>query len=474
MRRSWLGAGLMAFWVSICCHVLPADDWARFRGPNGSGVSPDPQPAPVTWRPTENLKWKIALPGPGSSSPIVVGERVYITCWSGYAMTRDGDPGDQSQLKRHLICIDRKDGSIVWDKTVPATLPEDPYGGMFAEHGYASHTPVSDGKRIYAFFGKSGVVAFDLDGNILWTTPVGTESDPRGWGSASSPILSETLVIVPATAESEAIVALDADTGKEVWRQEAGGFSGTWGTPVLVSIDDQRTDLVIGIPGEIWGFNPKTGKLAWYCTSIENNSYCSSVVTDGQMVYAVEGRPGGSIAVRAGGSGDVTQSHVVWTGRDMNRIGTPVVHEGKIYFLSAGIANCIDAATGKKIYQERLAGNGAGDSAAGGNEANPGNPPRQGGPGEGAPGQRGPGRRGGGGGRGGQDYSSPVVAAGKLYYVSRAGEAYVIKLGETYEKLAVNRVTTDREDFSGTPALSRGELVLRSDKHLYCIAVPGT
>jgi len=132
------------------------------------------------------MKWKVALPGPGSSSPIVVGDRIFVTCWSGYGVDR-GNPGDQKALRLHLICLDRNTGKTIWDKAVEPTLPEDNYGGMFAEHGYASHTPVSDGERVYVYFGKSGALAFDMDGNQLWQTKIGTESDPRGWGSASRP-----------------------------------------------------------------------------------------------------------------------------------------------------------------------------------------------------------------------------------------------------------------------------------------------
>ena len=131
-----------------------AGDWPRFRGPNGTGVSMDESPVPTSWSATENLKWKVALPGPGSSSPIVVGNRVFVTCWSGYGTGR-GNPGDQQDLRRHLICIDRQTGDTLWSKTVEPYLPEDPYGGMFTQHGYASHTPVSDGERVYVFFGKT-------------------------------------------------------------------------------------------------------------------------------------------------------------------------------------------------------------------------------------------------------------------------------------------------------------------------------
>lgn len=140
---------LPVFWVS---SFLPAADWRRFRGPNGSGLAPDDQPVPTEWSATKNLKWQTELPGPGSSSPIVVGDRVFVTCWSGYA-TDGGQGGDISALKRHLICVDRATGKIMWDRDVPAKQPEERYGGMFAQNGCTSHTPVSDGTHVFAFRG---------------------------------------------------------------------------------------------------------------------------------------------------------------------------------------------------------------------------------------------------------------------------------------------------------------------------------
>ncbi len=198
--------------------VAGAADWTRFRGPNGSGISPDKQATPLTWSESENLKWKVQLPGPGLSSPIVVGNRVFVTCWSGYGV--DGqNPGDQKDLKRHLVCINRESGKEYWTQSIDPYLPEDRYAGMFAENGYASHTPVSDGERVYVFFGKTGVLAFDLDGKKLWQKSVGTESGARGWGSASSLVLYKNLLIVTASAENEALVALNKETGEQVWKQ---------------------------------------------------------------------------------------------------------------------------------------------------------------------------------------------------------------------------------------------------------------
>ena len=449
------GLGLLGV-ISNFQPLNAEDAWTRFRGPDGSGVSTEAVSTPTTWSDTENLKWKTALPGPGSSSPIVVGDKIFLTCWSGYGVDRDGG-GDQANLKRHLICIEKSSGKILWDKTVPAALPEDEYGGMFAEHGYASHTPVSDGKKVYVFFGKSGALAFDLDGNQLWQTKLGDGLDPRRWGSSSSPILYNNILIVTASAESQAIVGLDTENGKELWRAEAEGLNSTWGTPILVPIDDKKTDLVIGVPYEFWGLDPTTGKLRWFCEVMETDSFCSSVIGHDGIVYGIEGRGGGSIAVRAGGKDDVTKTNIVWQGRNSSRISTPIYYDGRIYFFAGRVANCIDAATGKEIYQTRLpAGNSnAGDNTARGSDA----------------GAQGGGRRGGGGGgRGGQDYGSPVIADGKIYFVTRSGDMHVIKASKEFESIGVNRVTSDREDFSGTPAISNGEIFVRSSKHLYCIS----
>lgn len=432
----------LVYKIAVVCLALTtvtlATDWTRFRGPNGSGISTKDRPAPTRWSPTQNISWKTQLPGPGTSSPIIVGDRIYLTCYSGYGVDRD-NPGEQENLKRHLVCLDRKSGSLLWNSTVDAVLPEDPYSGIgVPEHGYASSTPVSDGQDIYVFFGKTGALSFDRDGKKRWQTAVGSESDPRLWGSAASPILHRNLLIVPAMAESEAIVALDTKTGQEVWRQEAVGLSMSWCTPLLVPVDDKRTDLVIGVAGEIWGLNPQTGKLRWYAQGVKGDSFYSSIVSDGKIVYAVEGRGGGSIAVRVGGEGNVTESHVLWTGSTSNRIATPIVYEGRLYALSNNVVTAIDTETGKRVANRRL-------------------------------------RSGGGrsrGGRGG-DYGSPVIADGKFYFVKRSGDMHVLDLRDKLKPVSVNRVTNDSEDFSATPAISDGELYIRSNRHLYCVAPLG-
>ncbi len=440
--------------VGLLTLVSLAADWNRFRGPNGSGVSEDTVATPSEWSATKNLKWKIALPGAGVSCPIVVGNKLFVTCYTGYGESRE-KMGDMKDLVRHLLCIDKATGKELWRKSVPSTVAEDPYGGMgVPQHGYASHTPVSDGQRVFVFFGKSGVLAFDLEGKQLWQTSVGTSSDPMNWGSSSSPIVHEAGVIVPAGAESRAIICLDKETGKELWRSNADSLGRVWGTPAVVETEG-KSEIVIGAPFEVWGLNPANGKLRWFCPATEDDQYSSSVVVAGNTVYAVGGRGGGSVAVKAGGKDDVSGSHVVWKGRDSVRFSTPVVYDGKMFIVADGIVACLDAATGKEIFQSRLS---TGRTAAS-SEANRGT----GGGGAGGGGRR-------GGGMGGGDYASPIIADGKVYHLTRGGDMHVFAVADEFKPIAVNRVTSDSEDFSATPAVSEGAIYIRSNKHLYCIA----
>jgi hypothetical protein len=464
--------------IAVAIPVSEGSDWPRFRGPNGTGISPDSEPLPVSFSALENLQWKTPLPGGGVSCPIVVGDRVFVTCYSGYGLDRR-EPGDMSTLKRHLVSIDRASGSILWDQSVAAVLPEDEYTGMgVPEHGYASHTPVSDGERVYVFYGKSGVRAYDFDGRELWATDVGTQSDDRRWGSSSSPILAGDVLIVPAGAEARAVVGIDKSSGKELWRAPSDNLGNVWGTPALSVVDDTRTDVVIGAPFEIWGINPQTGKLRWFCSAMETDQFNSSVLVTDKTIYAVEGRGGGSIAIKTGGKGDVTASNVVWSGNDSNRFSTPLLYEGRMYLLSGGIVKCVNAEDGTEIFQARLSGEGGGPGAPGGGGAFPGGPfgavarsqppGGPGGPGQ-PPGGAGGGRRGGRGGFG-SDYASPVLGDGKIYYVTRSGDIHVLKPSDRFEKLATNRLTSDTEEFSATPAISSGQIFFRSNKHLYCVS----
>lgn len=424
--------------VVLCCSTGQADDWARFRGPNGSGVATDSEGLPVRWSPSANVAWKTPLPGPGASSPIIVGNRAFVTCYSGYGLDQR-NPGDIENLVRHIVCVDMKTGEKLWQRDVKAALPEDPYTGAgVPAHGYASHTPVSDGKHVFAFFGKSGVYAWDMDGNKLWHADVGKESDPTKWGSSSSPIVHDNTVIITAAAESQAVVGLDKQTGKELWRQEAEGLDGMWGTPSLVKVSDERTDLVMCVAKELWGLDPSSGKLRWYADATGAEHAYSSIVLDGKRVFAFTGRGGGSIAIDAGGKGDISKSNTVWVGRDNASFASPVRYGSKLYNIARNVVTVVDAKTGERVQQMRL--RGAMQT---------------------------------GGRFGSLDYPSPVIAGGRLFYLNGSGQMFVFALGDELRQIAVNRVTTEKEEFRGTPAISDGLMVLRSSKHLYCVADKG-
>lgn len=432
----------------VACSLTTAGDWTRFRGENGTGISADAD-VPLKWSDTENVKWRTELPGAGFSSPIVVGDRVVVTCYSGYGVD-PRNPGEMEDLKRHVVCVNRTSGKILWTATVPAVLPEDPYAppGVTA-HGYASHTPATDGERIFVFLGKSGVLAYDLGGDQLWQTQVGTESDPSNWGSAASPIVYKDLVIVNASAESQALIALDAKTGKEVWRAEAEGIASTWSTPILVE-SSTGPELILPVPAEIWAFRPQTGKLKWYATGSGARGMASSLVAGEGVVYCIGGmQGGGSVAVRIGGSGDVSNSNIVWKQKGYSAFGSPVLHNGFLYGADeGGVAFCVSAATGELVYQARLA---SGESPAPAPEADGGR------------------RRGGG--RGPRSYGSALLIGDKVFVTEASGETFIFAASpEKFTLIGTNKIGRNEGGFNATPAVSNGELFLRSNNALYCVS----
>lgn len=404
--------------------------WSRFRGPNGTGLCNESD-IPLAWSDTENIAWKTPLPGAGSSSPILTDRWVLVTSYSGYG--GEERRGSMDGLQRHLTCIDRRTGAILWTRTKPAFLPDDPYQGMgVPEHGYATNTPVTDGQRVFAFFGKSGVVAFDIEGNELWQTSVGTESGNRGWGTAASLVLYEDLVIVNASEESQSIRALNQRTGELVWTAAASSLELAYGTPVIAKVDAQRDDLVIAVPGEVWGMNPRTGKLAWYAQTSLTGNLSPSVILHENVVYVFGGyRSSGSTAIRIGGTGDVSKTHVVWTSRNSSYVSTPVLLNGRLYWIDdRGTFYTTSAETGELLHRERVSGIESRDRPV---------------------------------------YASPIAVGDKLVFQTRHDGVFVAAADSTWKPLHHNRLTSDPSMFNATPAAGDGQLFLRSDTHLICI-----
>jgi outer membrane protein assembly factor BamB len=412
-----------------CClsllFVAPmatAGDWSQFRGPGGLAVSDD-KGLPEKWSEKENVLWKTKLPGLGSSSPITIGDAIFLTCYSGYAESQK-DSGDQANLMRHVICLDRKTGEIRWTKDIKPVLPESKYqSGNDGRHGYASSTPVSDGKHVFVFFGKSGVFCFDLKGEQSWNKSVGTGT--TGWGSASSPVLYKDFVIVNAAVESGSMVALKKSDGSQVWK--ASGTGSAWGTPMLVNVPGGKTELVLSLAGKngkITGYDPETGNKLWTCEGNADSYVCSSIVSHEGIVYAIGGRNNHSVAVKAGGMGEQMP---LWVSRNDSRVNSPVYHEGYLYWLNEqrGQIMCINASDGKEVFAERLKGVGSA-------------------------------------------YASGVYGDGKLYFLTDTATTFVIAAKPKYELIATNKLE-DTSRTNASPAIDNGRLLIRTDKHLYCI-----
>ena len=405
-------------WVGVAALLGAAANWPQFRGPGGLGVSEE-QGLPAEWSSSQNIVWKTPLPGPGGSSPIVWGDRVYVTCYSGYGVSME-QPGEMSNLVRHLLAIDRRSGEVLWDRAVPAALPEQPFGGFQALHGYASSTPATDGERIYVFFGRTGVLAFDTQGQELWRTEVGTRT--HNWGSATSPVLHGDLVIVNASVESGSLVALHRQDGRVVWR--GGEIRAAWNTPLLLE-GGAGPELVVSVQGRLLGFDPAAGQQLWQAAGIQDY-VCPSVVAFDGAVFAIGGRNKPGLAVQSGGRGEVS---ALWTIDKGSNVSSPVYYKGHLYWAheGQGIVYCVDAASGTLVYEQRL---------------NPG-----------------PGRI----------YASAVAADDKIYYVSRENGTYVVAAGPSYRLLAHNRLEDDPSTCNGSPAICEGQILLRSNQYLYCI-----
>jgi len=393
-----------------------AADWAGFRGTGATGTSAGTG-IPLTWSDTKNLAWKVALPGKGFSSPIVVGEKVLVTCYSGGS-------GDLTGLKRHLVCVDRNTGKVLWKKDVPSKVRERASASFGAAHGFASHTPTSDGERVYVLMGNTGVLAFDLDGKQIWRQDVGTESASR-FGSASSPILYKNLLIVTAGAESESIRAFDAKTGKPVWKTEASSLNRTYSTPVIAKNAKGVDELVLSVTFETWGLDPMTGTLKWYAeTEVDTNAVPTVLVNEG-IAYVIGGRsPGGRAAIRLGGSDDVTKTHVLWSKTGGSYVSSPVYHKGHLYWINdRGVGFVVDGKTGEEVTRKRI---------------------------------------------GGQFYASMLLLGNRLVAISRFGGTHVFDANTSLTPVGRNRLS-DTSDFSGSPAVAGNRLYLRSDRFLYCI-----
>lgn len=421
MQRN-LSLLLSVFAILAIALPLQAENWPRFRGPTQAGIAAE-ESVPTQWSDTQNIVWKTDMPGPGASSPVVFNNRIYVTCWTGYGMNEE-DPGEKTNLKRHLLCIDQSSGKILWNKEIPADAEHTKdFSGFVALHGYASSTPNVDDTGVYVYYGTTGAAAYDLDGTHRWTVSLGDQT--HAFGTANSPVLYKDLVILNAGVEGNAIVGLDKKSGEEVWKHE--GVNRSWNTPILITANG-RDELIYSEEGAVRALDPATGKEIWHSKGIDDY-ICPSVIPVGDMVVAMGARKNTTIAIKTGGTGDVTDTNLVWELDKGSNVSSPTYHDGHLYWVSEskGIAYCADAKTGEVVYQERM-------------EPRPK-----------------------------LIYASPVVAGGKLYYVTRENGTYVLAAKPEYELITVNEFETDDSIANGSPAIVDGKMYLRTNKTLYCI-----
>lgn len=406
------------------------ESWPQFRG-EGARASIEKASIPLEWSAGKNLKWKTELPGPGSSSPIYWEDQLFVTCYVGYGM----DPrniGEAKDLGRQLLCLDRATGKILWKKSVSLANPEDDYRGYLMEHGYASATPVTDGKHVYTFFGKSGVHAFTMDGEKVWSKQVGKSSSNRRWGSAASPVLFGDLLIVNASDESMAVIAFDKNSGEEKWRYESAQLELTYNTPMIHRLSDGRDEIVIAAPDELFALDPKTGKKLWWAKTDIPGNISPSVVNDGDVLFTTGGYPRkGAIAVKGGGSGDVTEK-ILWKSKSFSYVPSPIVKDGLVYWVNdAADAIVMDLKTGETLARNKVEGIAKSRKMS--------------------------------------FYGSILRVGDKLLATSRRNGVFVFEANKEMKQVGQNHLGDD-SDFNATPALAEDALYLRSNKAVYCIS----
>jgi outer membrane protein assembly factor BamB len=398
-----------------------AEFWSRFRGEDASGTAVQAG-IPKSWGNNENVYWKVDLPGRGASSPVFRDSRIYLTSFTGYGL-ENGGPGTPADLKLHTLCIDFATGKIVWDQTIDASPNEQDATPRIVDHGYASPTPTVDDQAVYSSFGPSGLVAYDLEGKKLWQQSIGSRTE--GFGSSSSPILYKDLVLINAAIEDHALYAFNKRTGEAVWRVD--GIMKAWTTPTLVTLKDRSVEMILYQKDWIRGFNPDTGEELWRCRGIDDY-VVPCVVADGELLYCSAGRQNKTIAVKAGGRGDVTDTHKLWTAILGANVTSPLFHDGYLYWShDKSMALCVRASDGEEMYRKRL------PTSA-------------------------------------RVYASVVLAGDRLIMTTRDAGILVLAAKPQYEELGLFKLGDEGEIFSATPAIVGDSILFRSDSRLYRIA----
>jgi outer membrane protein assembly factor BamB len=408
----------------------PSRFWPQWRGPDATGVAPHGDP-PVEWSESKNLRWKLPIPGAGSSSPIVWGDRVFVS--TSVDTKKPGAPLGSSRAQKKpetvhrfaLLAIGRRDGRVLWDQTLREAQP---HGGTHKDGNWATGSPMTDGQHVYAYFGSDGLYCLDMEGRLQWQKDLGDMTTKRAFGEGSSPVLSGDTIVVNWDHEGDSfVVALNKNTGDEIWRVERDEVT-SWATPLVVT-HDGRPQVVVNATGKVRSYDLQTGKQIWETAGMTDNVIPSPVAAGG-VVFVTSGFRGNALlAIRlAGAKGDLAASGaILWQhDRDTPYVPSPLLYRDTLYFLksNSGILSSFDAKTGQPHYKQRLA-----DVR--------------------------------------NVYASPVGANGRVYLAGRQGNVVVIEAGPEFRLLASNSLD---DGFDASPAIVDSEIYLRGAKHLYCVS----
>jgi len=416
--------------VSICIALaalssageLQADNWGHWRGPTGNSVAPNASP-PTEWSSTKNVKWKVELPGIGSSSPVIWDQQIFVT---SAVPEGPGSGRSVTKLKFQLLCFDRADGSLLWEKTAVATTP---HQETHSTNGFASASPCTDGQHVYAHFGSRGLYCYTMNGDLVWKrTDFGQMDTRNSFGEGSSPTLAGDKILVPWDHEGpSALYALNKLTGKTLWKADRDEPT-CWATPLVVESNGSY-QVVMNGQTCARSYDLETGKELWRCAG-QTERPCASAVAGNGLIFVGSGHRGSFMgAFRPDGRGDIRGTDsVVWTiDHDTPDIASPLLSQGRLYFHKGknGQLTCVDAATGKPFYTAARI-------------------PRL-----------------------DTMYASPVAAGGHIYLTSRSGTTVVIADAPELKIVSVNDVD---ETVDATPAPVDDQLIIRGEKHLFCIS----
>jgi outer membrane protein assembly factor BamB len=425
--------------------VAQSRDWLHWRGPLMTGVWPGTGVV-STWSATDNVRWKAPLAGLGVSTPIVVGDRVIVTSQAGAGVRQSGthprlvQGGDAAAQGERALgtdapaaksgdvvflveAFDRATGTRVWDVRVQADGDLTP---VHDKHNLASPSPVSDGTLTYAWFGTGQLVAVTRDGTIAWQRHLGKELGPFDiqWGHGSSPTVHNGLLYLLCDQPSRsALLAVDARTGKEVWRADRGKGRSSYSTPLVVQAPSGRAEVIVNSSERLDAYDARTGEHLWFTGDANRFPIPMPIAHDG-IVYTTRGyRSGPYLAIRPGGRGDITSSHVVWQVPTGAPYVSSIVYASGLLFMAndAGVITAVDASTGERVWQERT---------------------------------------------GGVFSASPVAADGKVYFVSESGETIVVRASRTPEVVARNDIG---ERTVASLAIAGGRIFIRTDRHLVAV-----